>query len=234
MPVYRLPLQPEFPPPELAEPSGLLAIGGDLSVERLVLAYRTGIFPWYGPEQPILWWSPDPRMVLEVDELHVGRSLRKRVRRGDYRITLDTAFRAVVEACAATPRPGQEGTWIVDEMIEAYVALHEAGVAHSVEAWRDGRLVGGLYGVSVGATFAGESMFARASDASKVAFVHLVRQLERWGIRMVDAQMHTEHLARFGAHEVPRAWFLEQLQQLLQVPDRRGPWRFDPDFDPLE
>lgn len=198
----------------LNEPNGLLAIGGDLTPERLLEAYRLGVFPWFSPGEPILWWSPDPRMVLFPQQIKVSRSLEKKLRRGDYEIRFDTAFRAVMEACAEAPRQGQNGTWIVQEMIEAYCRLHELGYAHSAEAWLDGELVGGLYGVAIGRMFYGESMFHRVTDASKVAFVHLVRLLHQNGYGLIDCQMHTSHLASFGASEIPRAEFMRHLTQL--------------------
>jgi leucyl/phenylalanyl-tRNA--protein transferase len=225
-PVYRLDERLLFPPPEEAE-EGLLAVGGDLRPERLLLGYAGGIFPWYEEGQPILWHSPDPRFVLRAGDLHVPRSVERTIRRGTYRVTLDAAFGEVIAGCAAAPRPGQEGTWITREMREAYAALHELGFAHSVEAWEGGRLAGGLYGVSLGAAFFGESMFARAPDASKVAFVTLVRQLVRWGIDLVDCQVETEHLARFGARPWPRRRFLAALRRALRRPTRRGPWRLE-------
>lgn len=227
MPVYRLPEEHLFPPPWEAEPSGLLAVGGDLHPDRLLLAYRMGIFPWYNEDLPICWYSPDPRYVLFPEDLHIGRSLAKRMRRGDYEIRMDTAFEAVIRACATTARPHQDGTWITEAMVEGYTALHEQGYAHSVEAFRGGELVGGLYGVAVGGLFAGESMFARAPDASKVAFATFVPQLARWGFQLIDCQMETEHLARFGACNIRRADYLGAVRTLLQQPDRRGPWRFD-------
>jgi leucyl/phenylalanyl-tRNA--protein transferase len=206
---------------------GPLAVGGDLRPDRLLLAYSLGIFPWYGPGEPIQWHSPDPRMVLLANELRVTRSLRRTLRKGRFRLTLDTAFGAVVEACAQTPRPGQDGTWITDEMKAAYLKLHERGLAHSAEAWDGDDLVGGLYGVSLGAAFFGESMFTHVPEASKVSFVTFTEQLERWGIRLVDCQVYTEHLARFGAREWPRGEFLAALRVALEVPARVGPWRFD-------
>lgn len=227
MPVFRLNARLAFPPPELADESGLLAVGGDLRPERLLLAYSLGIFPWYSEGLPILWYSPDPRLVLESGDLLVSRSLKKTLRRGRYRVTFDTAFDRVIRACADAPRPGQHGTWITDDMVRAYGRLHELGYAHSVEAWLDGELAGGLYGVSLGAGFFGESMFARADDASKVAFVTLVEQLRRWGIDLIDCQVHTEHLARFGAVEWPRERFLERLADVLAQPTRSGRWRLD-------
>jgi len=228
LPVYKLDHRLWFPPVDLAE-DGLLAVGGDLRPERLLLAYANGIFPWYESGLPILWHSPDPRMVLDVKALHVPRSLRKAMRRRPYELRLDTAFRRVMLACARAPRPGQHGTWITDEMVDAYVRLHDLGLAHSVEAWRGDALVGGAYGVALGAMFFGESMFARADDASKIGFVTLVEQLRRWGTTYVDCQVFTEHLARFGAEEWPRRRYLDVLAVALDRPTRRGPWRFDPD-----
>ena len=228
MPVYRLDDRLVFPPPEMAE-DGLLAVGGDLSPERLALAYASGIFPWYEDGQPILWHSPDPRMVLRAPDLQVSRSLAKTLRRNVYEITLDRAFRRVIDACARTSRPGQRGTWITAEMAGAYEELHHRGLAHSVETWLDGRLVGGLYGVSLGAAFFGESMFARAPDASKAAFVKLVHQLRRWKIDLIDCQVHTDHLARFGAEEWPRPRYLRALRSALEAPTRTGPWAFASD-----
>lgn len=228
MPIFRLDQRIVFPPADDAE-DGLLAVGGDLRPERLVLAYRSGIFPWYSAGQPILWHSPDPRMVLVASELEVPRSLRKAIRKRAYRLSLDTAFAKVVAACASVERPGQSGTWITPEMQAAYRELHRRGLAHSVEAWQEGRLVGGLYGVSLGAAFFGESMFALAPDASKVAFVRLVEQLVRWDIGLVDCQVYTDHLARFGAVEWPRKRYLTALKKALARPTRPGPWRFEND-----
>jgi len=215
-----------FPPAELASPEGLLAIGGDLRPERLLEAYRHGIFPWYSTGQPILWWCPDPRMVLFPDKLRISRSLGKTLRTGRFSVTLDTQFRRVMEACAL-PRPTQDGTWITPEMIEAYAQLHEIGCAHCVEAWIGDELVGGLYGIALGSMFFGESMFARAANASKVAFVHLVRQLQRWGFTLIDCQVTTAHLASLGAEEIARSEFLRLLAEALRGTDRRGRWHFD-------
>jgi leucyl/phenylalanyl-tRNA---protein transferase len=225
MPIPWLDSAEPFPPLEraLKEPNGLLAVGRSLSVATLVDAYSRGIFPWFSEGEPVLWWSPDPRMVLFPAELHVARSLARRIRRRDYAITADTAFRRVMEACAA-PREGQDGTWISSRMIAAYERLHLAGHAHSIEAWAGGELVGGLYGVAIGRVFFGESMFARLTDASKVAFVHLVRQLEAWNFGLIDCQMRTEHLARFGAREIPRAEFATRLEPLVEWPPVSGRW----------
>ena len=207
---------------------GPLAVGGDLRPDRLILAYSLGIFPWYGPGEPIQWHSPDPRMVLLADELKVGRSLRRSIRKARFRLTLDTAFEAVVDRCSRAPRPGQQGTWITDEMRAAYLELHERGLAHSAEAWDGDRLAGGLYGVSLGRAFFGESMFAKVPEASKVAFVALTEQLLRWEIRLIDCQVYTEHLARFGAREWPRQEFLAALRESRQHATRVGRWHFDP------
>jgi leucyl/phenylalanyl-tRNA--protein transferase len=217
-----------LPPVEraLRRPNGLLAAGGGLSVGRLVEAYSRGCFPWFSEGEPVLWWSPDPRMVLFPAELHVPRSLARRLRRGDFTCTADTAFADVIAGCAE-PRDDEGGTWICPEMIAAYERLHAAGHAHSVEAWQDGLLVGGLYGVSLGRAFFGESMYTRVPDASKAALVHLVRQLERWGYGVIDCQMRTEHLARFGAREIPRAEFLALVRGLVAQDGPQAPWRFD-------
>lgn len=225
MPVFQLGRRLAFPDPNLAE-EGLLAVGGDLRPERLLLGYASGIFPWYEEGQPILWHSPDPRMVLEAKKLHVPVSLRKAIKRGSYRITLDTAFRQVIEGCAAARRPDEPGTWITPEMIEAYTELHRMGFAHSAEAWKGEKLAGGLYGVSLGAAFFGESMFTRMPDASKIAFVALVRQLERWGITLIDSQVYTQHIERFGAEEWPRKRYLAALAKAIQKPTRKGKWSF--------
>lgn len=225
MPVHLLGPDPTlFPDPNRADVSGLLAVGGDLRPERLLAAYRHGIFPWYSEGQPLLWHSPNPRFVLEPAKLHVGKSLQKTLRRGTYSVRWDTAFERVIDACAETPRPGQDGTWITEEMREAYVVLHRQGYAHSVEAWEGERLVGGLYGVSLGAAFFGESMFAHAPDASKVAFVTAVQRFGEWGFTLVDCQVETEHLARFGAEHWPRRRFLAALAKALEAPTRLGPW----------
>jgi leucyl/phenylalanyl-tRNA--protein transferase len=223
VPVFRLDGRLVFPRPELAE-DGLLAVGGDLSPERLLLAYSLGIFPWYDEGQPILWHSPDPRAVLPAAELHVPRRLERTLRAGRFRVTFDAAFAGVVDACAVAPRPGQRGTWITREMRRAYKRLHRAGYAHSAEAWLGDRLAGGIYGVSLGGAFFGESMFARVPDASKVALVTLVRAAARRGIGLLDCQVASEHMARFGARDWPRATFLAALGEALALPTRRGSW----------
>ncbi len=224
VPVYALSRALIFPPPEHAV-DGLVAIGGDLSPARLLLAYRSGIFPWYEDGLPILWHSPDPRCVLPVDALHVGRSLRRTIAKGTYEVRYDTAFARVIAACKQTPRPGQDGTWITREMEQAYVELHALGYAHSVEAWtQEGELAGGLYGVSLGHVFFGESMFAWRPDASKVALVALAERLRRWGFRIMDAQVPTPHTLAMGAVEWPRDEFLRVLREELAHPTRRGSW----------
>lgn len=220
-----------FPPVEqaLIEPNGLLAAGGDLSPERLLDAYARGIFPWFNEEDPVLWWSPDPRMVLFPRELHISRSLRRAIRSGPFSVTLDRAFDAVVAGCAA-PRVNQDGTWITGEMMRAYSRLAQLGFAHSVETWEDTELVGGLYGVALGRVFYGESMFSHRSDASKVALAHLVRQLERWNFVLIDCQMATEHLASFGAREIPRIDFMGSVRAAVVQPGIPAPWRIDADL----
>ena len=217
-----------FPPLEdaLVEPNGLLAAGGDLSPERMIQAYRSGIFPWFNENEPILWWSPDPRMVLFPTELKVSRSLHKILKKGDYEIRFDSAFSEVIHSCAA-PRKGQVGTWIHPDMISAYTTLHEMGLAHSVETWIDGKLKGGLYGISQGKVFFGESMFSQIDNASKISFVHLVRQLQKWNYSMIDCQMKTAHLASFGAREIPRKEFSHILKESVSHQHQIEKWRFD-------
>jgi leucyl/phenylalanyl-tRNA---protein transferase len=220
-----------FPPPHraLRHPNGLLAAGGDLSVATLTRAYVQGIFPWYGEGDPILWWSPDPRMVLPTAEFHLSRSLRRRLARRDYRVSIDEAFREVLAACAA-PRRDDDGTWLTPEMQSAYAALHARGVAHSIEVWMDGELAGGLYGIGLGRMFYGESMFSRRTDGSKIALASLAAQLHLWDMPIIDCQMATEHLGSLGARLIPRARFLEWVAALCRT---RGPavWRFDADLD---
>jgi len=221
-----------FPSPNSATPEGIVAVGGDASPKRLLAAYQSGIFPWPHDDLPLLWFSPDPRFVLVPEQAHVGRSLRKRARRGTYEVRTDTAFAEVMRACSASPRPGQNGTWITQELIEGYTELHALGFAHSIESWENGQLVGGLYGVSLGGMFFGESMFTRAPDASKVAFATLLGNVIAWGFDLVDCQAYTTHLERFGAVEWPRRRFLRVLKASLQKPTRIGRWSFD--LSPVE
>ena len=209
MPVFILTDELIFPDPELAEPEGLLAVGGDLSPERLILAYKNGIFPWFDPGEPILWWSPDPRLVLFPDELHVPKRLLRNMRREPYTIKVNEAFKQVMIGCKET----REKTWITDEMVEAYTTLHKMGYAHSIEAWDGDRLVGGLYGVLIGKVFSGESMFTRAKDASKIAFVKGVELLKGLGVKLIDCQVETGHLMRFGARPIPRQTFIKLLKK---------------------
>lgn len=220
-----------FPPVELASPEGLLAIGGDLRAERLLEAYRHGIFPWYSEGQPILWWSPDPRAVLFPARLKISRSLRKTLRGRKFEVTADTAFREVMQHCAA-PRPDYShgGTWITPEMLDAYCRLHQLGYAHSIETRCQGELVGGLYGVALGGAFFGESMFSRRSDASKVALVYLAKQLAAWDFLMIDCQLPTAHLENLGAESMRRRDFISALDRALSMSARSGPWRFDSDL----
>ena len=223
MPVYLLGKELSFPAPEGANEEGIVAVGGDTSPERLLAAYRNGIFPWPADGYPLLWFSPDPRFTLLPQQAHVPRSVRKALRRSGLRITADTAFERVIEACASVERSDQEGTWITDELREGYIGLHERGHAHSIEAWSGNELVGGLYGVSVGRGFAGESMFSTVPDASKIAFVTLLGQLTLWDFSIVDCQVPTDHLARFGAKAWPRAQFLEQWRHAADAADLRAP-----------
>lgn len=220
MPVYLLTEELLFPPPHLAENGGLLAVGGDLSVERLLLAYSSGIFPWYSDDEPILWWSPDPRLVLYPNDLKVSSSLRKVLKKQVFRVTLDTAFEQVITACASI----RESTWIIDDMIQAYCRLHESGYAHSVEVWQEGELAGGLYGVSLGRCFFGESMFSRRSNASKVALYYLVEHVKTRRFDLIDCQVTSEHLLSLGAREIPRRQFLAEVEQSLKSPTCKGKW----------
>jgi leucyl/phenylalanyl-tRNA--protein transferase len=217
-----------FPNPEhaLAEPNGLLAVGGDLSPKRLLNAYHHGIFPWYSADQPILWWSPDPRLVLFPEHIKISRSLRKTIKRDHFRLTMDKAFSAVIQRCSE-PRPQQSGTWITQEILSAYGKLYQLGYCHSVETWHKEELVGGLYGVAIGRVFFGESMFSRMNDASKVALVALAVQLLRWDFALIDCQMHTEHLLRLGATDIPRRAFVELLKQCCSLAGPQGIWRFE-------
>ena len=220
-----------FPPVDLAlrNPNGLLAAGADLSPARLMDAYAHGIFPWFNDDDPVLWWSPDPRMVLPVREIRISRSLRRTIRSHRFRVSADMAFAAVVAGCAA-PRRDQHGTWITEDMAVAYLRLFDMGHAHSIETWSGDDLVGGLYGVALGRMFFGESMFSRRSDASKVALVLLARQLGRWGFDIIDCQMSTDHLASLGAREISRAAFLRHVRELGRHPPVRAPWRLDQDL----
>jgi leucyl/phenylalanyl-tRNA--protein transferase len=227
MPVFELTDDLIFPPPELAERDGLLCVGGDLSEERLLRAYSMGIFPWYSEDYPILWWSPDPRLVLFPGELKVSRSLKQTLNKNIYEITLDTAFPEVIKNCASLRRNENEGTWITTEMEDAYIQLHRSGLAHSVESWHDGELAGGLYGVALGSIFFGESMFTKKSNASKVAFVTLVRQLIKWNFTLVDCQVTTGHLISFGAREIPRSEFMEKLKEALKMRTKKGKWNLE-------
>jgi len=224
MTIYRLIEDLIFPSPDDAEPDGLLAVGGDLSSRRLLLAYAMGIFPWYSDGQPILWWSPDPRLILALKDFHISRRLGQILRGGTFRVTFDRDFSGVIRACASIERTGQEGTWITPEMEQAYIELHQLGFAHSVESWIGDELLGGVYGVSLGRAFFGESMFARASNASKVAMATLVKRLETWGFHFLDAQVTTPHMLSLGAKEISRETFLQSLEQALQFPTRRGNW----------
>jgi len=227
MTIYRLFDDPVFPDPAEADQDGLLAIGGDLSPERLVAAYAGGIFPWYSENSPILWWSPDPRLVLEPSRLHVPRSLRRVLHSGRFRFSLDAAFSRVIRACARTPRPGQNGTWIVPEMITAYEDLHAMGLAHSAEVWNGASLAGGIYGVTLGSVFFGESMFFAEKDASKAALVLLARWLGSRGCTLIDCQQTTAHMLRFGAREISRPEFLRRVDLGLANPALSGKWVFE-------
>ena len=213
-----------FPDLDEADESGLLAIGGDLSVDRLKLAYSKGIFPWYEKGMPILWWSPDPRMVLFPDKMIISHSLKQSIKKQQFRVTIDTAFEKVIKNCAKTPRKGERGTWITREMKNAYIDLHEAGFAHSAEAWLDGELVGGLYGVAIGKAYFGESMFHHVTNASKVAFYHLVEKLSSWDFKIIDAQVYTNHLESLGGEMIPRSQYIHILEKALPVADITGSW----------
>jgi leucyl/phenylalanyl-tRNA--protein transferase len=226
MPVFQLSDDLIFPPPGLAEPDGLLAIGGDLSVNRLLLAYSNGIFPWYDEDSPILWWALNPRMVLFPDQFKLSKSLRQSIRKQNFSFSCDTAFEGVIVQCAKTIRKDQPGTWITDEMINAYINLHKAGYAHSVETRHDGHLVGGLYGVSLGRAFFGESMFYKQRDASKAALYHLTEKLKEWQFDLIDVQQETNHLRSLGAKTVPLETYLRMLKKSLKQPTIKGKWCF--------
>lgn len=225
MPVFRLSDRISFPPPHFAEAQGLLAVGGDLSEARLLLAYQMGIFPWFSEDDPILWWSPDPRLVLYPSDVQVSARLERTIRRRFFQVTCDTAFDAVITACAQERLKNHQPTWIHQDMIDAYCRLFDAGYAHSVEAWHEGRLAGGLYGLSLGGSFFGESMFSRVSNASKVCLVTLCRRLRQWSFDMVDCQVPTDHLMRMGAVKISRSRFLKELKTSLTRPTLRQRWR---------
>jgi len=216
----------------LTDPDGLLAIGGDLSNKRLSAAYKLGIFPWYSHGQPILWWSPNPRAILFFDDLIISRSLRKVLRNQAYHVTFDTAFEQVIHHCAQ-PRKDGLGTWIVGDMSHSYRELHRAGFAHSVEVWQESELIGGLYGVSYGGVFFGESMFSRQSNGSKIALVYLVKQLQRWQFGFIDCQVYSEHLGTLGATTLPRSEFIDKLRNELKKPTKHGLWQIDDDHKNL-
>ncbi|MBN3561328.1 leucyl/phenylalanyl-tRNA--protein transferase [Aliamphritea spongicola] len=222
-------LTPEcsFPPIEeaLEEPNGLLAAGADLSPERLLSAYRQGIFPWFADDEPILWWSPNPRCVMRPEAIHLSKSLRKRIRREGFDVSFDNDFAAVIKACAE-PRPGQPETWITEDIQQAYINLHRLGHAHSVEVREDGQLVGGLYGIAIGKLFFGESMFSRRTDASKIAYVFFAKQLQKWGYALIDCQVYNDHLASLGAEVIPRTEFKQYLDRYLDMPCTHS-WQFD-------
>jgi leucyl/phenylalanyl-tRNA---protein transferase len=228
MPIYRLTDDIAFPPVHFAE-DGLLAVGGDLRPERLLLAYGSGIFPWYSEGEPLLWWSPDPRMVMFPDSFHCARSLRRVVNKGVFEVTLNRAFPEVIEACSGTPRPGQDGTWITSEMEAAYVGLHEAGYAMSIECWAEGKLAGGLYGIALGGCFFGESMFSHQANASKVAMHALIVSAKAWGIPFIDCQVANPHLASLGAQEIGRREFMKHLDAGLRVRLAPEAWKTLPE-----
>lgn len=226
MPIFQLTDEIAFPPPKLANQDGMLAIGGDLSPQRLLLAYQMGIFPWYGEGEPIIWWSLSPRCILYPKDLKISKSMKQVLRKEDFTVSFDTAFREVIGACQKINRKDQFGTWITDDMLEAYCELHHLGWGHSVEVWdkKTGELIGGLYGISIGSCFFGESMFANKSNMSKVAFLFLVKQLEAWNFQMIDCQQVTQHLQSLGARKVPRVYFLKKLEKIVQTPSKVGQW----------
>jgi leucyl/phenylalanyl-tRNA--protein transferase len=224
MPVYQLNEEFIFPHPSLADESGLLAYGGDLNAERLVQSYANGIFPWYSKGEPILWWSPDPRMVLFPEKLKVSKSLKQSLNNKSYEVKFDTNFKAVIEQCSTVPRDGQNGTWITEEMKMAYIHLNKLGIAHSVETYLNTELVGGLYGVSIGSAFFGESMFQTKTDASKVALFYLVKKIKEWDFKIIDAQVETDHMKNMGAENISRDKFLEILKIAIKAPTIKGKW----------
>lgn len=225
MPIVALTEDLIFPPPHWANEYGILALGGDLSLDRLLLAYRSGIFPWYSEHEPILWWSPDPRFVLYPAKLHISKSMKQILNKKKFHVTYDHNFLEIISNCQQAPREGQNGTWITKEMLHAYMMLHEAGFAHSVEVWQGDNIVGGLYGVSLGKAFFGESMFTRVSNASKYGFITLVQDLIQKDFQMVDCQVYTRHLESLGAEKVDRSFFLEQLKEALMFPSHEGSWK---------
>ena len=226
MPVFLLSDTIDFPPPHLASKEGLLAVGGDLSQKRLVLAYRMGIFPWFSDGDPILWWSPDPRLVLYPSEIKISKTLKKIIKKDVFSVTMDMAFDEVINQCAQVRRQNNQGTWIVKDVIYAYCKLHRSGFAHSVEVWQQEELAGGLYGVSLGKCFFGESMFSRVSNASNIALVKLAKYISELSFDLIDCQVRTDHLIRFGAREIPRKRFLNQLEISLNAPTQRGRWEY--------
>ncbi len=227
MPVYQLPKEPLFPHPGEAVEDGLLAVGGDLSPQRLVAAYASGIFPWYGDDDPILWWSPDPRLVLYPHKFKVSKSLRQTLNKNPFEIRVDFAFEEVINNCSKVPRKDQHGTWITDDMKKAFIRMHELGLAHSIETWEGNKLVGGLYGLSLGNAFFGESMFHKRRDASKIAFYYLSKLAINWNFSFIDCQVTNEHLLSLGAEEISRDSFLDQLALSLENPSKQGIWEFD-------
>ena len=226
MPVFQLSDEPIFPLPEMAEPDGLLAVGGDLSPERLLKAYSMGIFPWYSQGDPILWWSPSPRLILDLEDFKISRRLQRLIGQGRFRVTVDQAFSEVIRSCAKTPRPLGDGTWVTPEMIEAYCHLHELGYAHSIESWVGDELAGGLYGVAIAKVFFGESMFASVTDSSKVALAALVAQIKKWDFDFIDCQVKTDHLISLGAKEISGEEFRTRLARAVNRPSRKGKWEF--------
>ncbi len=220
---YKLNNNKNFPPVELATPEGIVAFGGDLSAERLLNAYSKGIFPWYSDDEPILWWSPDPRLVLFPDELKISKSLKKLLNKKKFKITFDKNFKGVINACRQ-PRKKEHGTWITDDMINAYCKLHELGYAHSVEVWAEEELAGGLYGISLGRCFFGESMFSKISNTSKIALVYLVEKLKERNFLIIDCQVYSEHICSLGAKEIPRIEFIEILNEALKFENLKGKW----------
>lgn len=224
MAIYSLGNEPQFPHPNLADDEGLLAVGGQLGIEWLILAYENGIFPWYNNENPILWWSPNPRIVIYPDRFKVSKSFKRLIKKSPFCVKFDTQFEEVISNCKSIPRNGEEGTWITDEMKEAYIDLHYHGIAHSVEVFEQKKLVGGLYGVSLGKVFFGESMFFKKRDASKVALYYLCKELSKWNFHFIDAQVETDHLISLGAQTIPRTEFLKKLEKALKFPTCKGKW----------